>query len=182
MKNYNKLQIGLDIDEVLADWGNPFFKRFTPKSDSDITRICNQILARDREFWLNLDVIRRPIGFKPKLYCTKRSCLKAYTKEWLDNNNFPHKPVYQVFCQIDNKARFIKGRVDVFVDDSIRNVIQMNKSGVPTLLMDTPYNQSWGPVLRVYSLDYNEIEDAFYLAKELGFFDNFKEYFNDYRL
>ena len=171
-----KLQIGLDIDEVLADWSGPFFKRFKPKSDSDITRICGQILHKDRNFWLNLPVIRKPIGFEPKLYCTKRSCLKIYSKEWLDNNGFPHRPVYQVFCQTDNKARYIKGRIDVFVDDSVHNVIEMNKSGVPTLLMNTNYNEKFSPVLRIYSLDYDEIEEAYYLAKECGIFDNFKQW------
>lgn len=173
----NKLNVGLDVDEVLALWSTPFFERFTPKNDADITRICNKILARDRNFWLNLPVIRYPEGFEPKLYCTKRSCLKSYTKDWLNKHGFPHKPVYQVLCQTDNKARYIKGRIDVFVDDSINNVIQMNMSGVPTLLMDTPYNQSFGPILRIYSLDYNEIEDAYYLALEEGVFKDFDKYF-----
>ena len=170
-----RLEIGLDIDEVLADWSGPFFKRFKPKNDADITRICNRVINKDRNFWLNLPVIQYPIGFEPKLYCTKRSCLKTYSKEWLDNNGFPHKPVYQVFCQVDNKARYIKGRIDVFADDSINTFIQMNWSGVPCLLMDTKYNQSWGPIGRIYTLDYNEIEESYYLMKET-FLTNFKKY------
>jgi len=173
-----QLRIGSDIDQVICDWANPFFKRFTPKNDADITRICNQILSKDKDFWLNLPVIRRFEGFEPVLYCTKRSCCKHYSKEWIDNNNFPHKPVYQVFCQIDNKARYIKGRCDVFIDDSPRNVIQMNRSGVPTLLMDTPYNQDFGPMLRIYTLDYDEIEDVYNLAKEMGIFKEFKLYYD----
>lgn len=173
----NKLNIGLDIDEVLADWWNPYVKKFGfPKTDSEITKNCNQKLSKDRSFWLNLPVLRYPIDFEPKLYCTKRSCLKTYSKEWLDNNNFPHKPVYQVLCQTDNKARYIKGRIDVFVDDSIRNFIQMNCSGVPCLLMDHENNQSWGPVGRIYSLDYYEIEEAYYLMKE-DFLLDFKRFF-----
>lgn len=176
MRKYD-LSIGLDIDEVLANWSGPFFNRFKPKNDADITRICSQIINKDRDFWLNLPVIQYPIGFEPKLYCTKRSCLKVYSKEWLDNNDFPHKPVYQVFCQTDNKARYIKGRIDVFIDDSPRNVIQMNKSGVPTLLMNTPFNQDFGPILRIYSLDYEEILDTYYLAKEIGIFNEFDKYF-----
>lgn len=171
------LEIGLDIDEVLADWSGPFFKRFTPKNDADITRICGQVISKDREFWLNLPVIRHPEGFEPKLYCTKRSCLKTYSKEWLDNNGFPHKPVYQVFCQTDNKARYIKGRVDLFIDDSIRNFIDMNCSGVPCLLMDTLHNRNFGPIGRIHSLDYEEILDTYELMKECGFFSNFKKYF-----
>lgn len=174
MRN-KRLEIGLDIDEVLADWSGPFFRRFNPKNDADITRICSQVINKDRNFWLNLPVIQYPIGFEPKLYCTKRSCLKTYSKEWLDNNGFPHKPVYQVYCQIDNKARYIKGRVDVFIDDSINNFIQMNCSGVPCLLMDTQFNQSWGPIGRVYSLNYEEIEESYYMMKE-SFLTNFKKF------
>lgn len=176
-----QLTIGLDIDEVLADWWNPYRERFgIPKSDSEITWNCNQKLAKDRDFWLNLPVIRYPVGFDPKLYCTKRSCLKTYSKEWLNNNGFSRKPVYQVLCQTDNKARYIKGRIEVFIDDSPRNVIQMNKSGVPTLLMDSPYNQNFGPILRIYSLNYDEIEEAYYLAKEMNVFNELNLYYNGY--
>ena len=170
------LRIGLDIDEVLADWWNPYLKRFRfPKSDYEITRNCVRKLSRDRNFWLNLPVLRYPCNFEPVLYCTKRSCLKTYSKEWLDINDFPHKPVYQVYCQTDNKARYIKGRVDIFIDDSINNFIQMNLSGVPCLLMDTQFNQSWGPIGRVYSLNYEEIEESYYLMKE-DFLTNFKKF------
>lgn len=177
----NKLRIGLDIDQVLADWATPFFKRFNPKKESDITRICNQILVKDRDFWLNLDVIQYPVGFEPNLYCTKRSCLKTYSKEWLDKHGFPHKPVYQVYCQNDNKARFIKGRIDVFVDDSIYNFIQMNSYGIPTLLMNTSYNQDWGPIGRIYSLDYEEIQDAYYLMLESFPKETFRKLIHEYR-
>lgn len=170
--------VGLDIDEVLADFWTPYLNRFgQPKSDAEITWNCNQKLAKDRQFWLNLPVIRRLEGFEPKLYCTKRSCLKTYSKEWIDNNNFPHKPIYQVMCQIDNKARYIKGRCEVFIDDSPRNFIQMNKYGVPTLLMDAPHNQHLGPILRVHSLNYDEITEAYNLALELDIFKEFNKYF-----
>lgn len=175
----SKLRIGSDIDEVLADWWNPYLERFGfPKNDYEITRNCTRKLAKDREFWLNLPVLRRFEGFEPELYCTKRSCLKTYSKEWIYNNGFPNKPVYQVLCQFSNKANYIKGRVDLFVDDSIRNFIQMNLSGLPCLLMDHPNNQSWGPIGRIYSLNYDEIEEAYYLFK-YSFFENFKELLND---
>ena len=159
------IRIGLDIDEVLADWWNPYVKRFgLPKKDSEITRNCSKI-AKDREFWVNLPVINKPQGFVPELYCTKRSCLKTYTKTWLKNNGFPNKPVYQVLCQTSNKASYIKGRVDVFIDDSISNFIAMNKSGVPCLLYNTDFNKSWGAIGRVYELDYDHIKETYDLFK-----------------
>jgi len=174
----NKLKIGLDIDEVLADWWNPYIKRFgLPKTDSEITKNCQQVLRYDRKFWLSLPVIRRPEKFEPILYCTKRSCVKDYSKTWLDNNDFPHKPVYQQICQCASKAPMIKGRIDVFIDDSIKNWIDLNMSGIPCLLMDAPNNRNTGPILRIHSLDYDEIEEVFEMAREFGIFNNFKHYF-----
>lgn len=170
-----RLRVGSDIDSVIADWWNPYVKRFgIPKNDAKITRDCAQKLAYDREFWLSLPVLQRFVGFEPVLYCTKRSCLKTYSKEWINNNGFPNKPVYQVYCQVSNKADYIKGRVDVFIDDSIQNFIQMNLAGVPCLLVDGPHNQEWGPIGRIYSLDYNEIEEGYYLLQD--FLPNFKEF------
>lgn len=175
MKNC-KLRIGSDIDQVICNWADPFFRRFSPKNDAHITWICGNIINKDRDFWLNLPVLRRFEGFEPVLYCTKRSCLKTYSKEWIDNNGFPHKPVYQVFCQSSNKARYVKGRCDVFLDDSPTNFIQMNRSGVPCLLVDTPYNRHLGPMLRIHTLDYAEIEDVYNLALEMDIFKEFKLY------
>lgn len=167
------LRVGLDIDEVLADWWNPYIERFgLPKKDSEITRNCSKI-AKDRNFWINLPVINKPQGFTPELYCTKRSCLKVYTKTWLKTNGFPNKPVYQVLCQTSNKASYIKGRVDVFVDDSISNFIAMNKSGVPCLLFDSPANKDWGPIARITELDYDQIEETYNLFMDT-IFPNFK--------
>ena len=171
------LKVGLDIDEVLADWWHPYIERFgLPKTDWEITKNCQQVLRKDRKFWLNLPVIRRPENFEPTLYCTKRSCLKVYSKTWLDDNDFPHKPVYQQIYQYGSKAPLIKGRVDVFVDDSVSNWIDLNRSGIPCLLMDAPHNRNSGPILRIHSLDYDEIREVYELAKEFNIFKNFVQY------
>ena len=170
------LKIGLDIDQVLADFWNPYIKRFgQPKDDSIITKHCERVLIKDKEFWTTLPVIRVP-NFTPTLVCTKRVNPKSYIREYLVNNFGWNKiPIYQMLYQHGNKARMIKGRVDVFVDDSVSNFIKMNLSGVPCLLMDSPANQSWGPIGRVYSLNYEEIEDAYYLFMKTVF-NNFKKY------
>lgn len=165
------MRIGLDIDDVLADFMGTYLNRFgKPKQDYEITKNVNQILIKDKEFWLNLPVINE-IDFIPELYCTKRVNPKNWTRQWLLNNGFPNRNIYQVICQIRNKADFIKGRVDVFVDDSVSNFIKMNLAGVPCLLLDKEYNQSWGPVGRIYSLQQEEIEDAYRLLKETVFQD-----------
>ena len=67
----------------------------------------------------------------------------------------------------------IKGRVDVFLVDSVFNFLDLNKKGIPCLLMDTPENKDWGPIGRIYSLNYDEIEDTYELFK-FTMFDELK--------
>ena len=53
------------------------------------------------------------------------------------------------------------------------NMIQMNLSGLPCLLIDAPHNQSWGPIGRIYSLNIEEIEDVYELFIKT-IFNNFR--------
>ena len=171
-------RIGLDIDDVLSDFYSAYCEYFdtdnNPKMliDNIITRNVHRILRNDRNFWLNLKVKQMP-NFIPELFCTKRINNKAWTKKWLQMNGFPNSPVYQMYLQSGNKARMIKGRVDVFIDDSISNMIKMNLSGVPCLLMDTPNNKDWGPIGRIYTLDKDEIMEIYELFMKTVF-PNFK--------
>ena len=167
------LKCGLDVDDVLADFISTYHERFgKPKSNYEITKNVQRILKSDRDFWINLPVLNT-LNFIPTLYCTKRVNPKAWTKKWLLENNFPNKPIYQVYCQSSNKANYIKGKIDVFIDDSVSNFIAMNLAGVPCFLYNKEYNQHWGPIGRIYSLDYNHIEETYNLFME-QIFPNFK--------
>lgn len=171
LKNF---KCGLDIDDVLAEFMQTYLNRFgIPKDDYEITRNVHRKLKFDKEFWLNLPVIQLP-NFTPTLFCTKRINNKAWTKEWLSNAGLGNIPVYQMYAQSGNKATMIKGRVDVFIDDSVSNMIKMNLSGIPCLLMDKEYNRDWGPVGRIYSLDIDEIYEAYQLLINTVF-KNFKQ-------
>ena len=155
------LRIGLDLDQTIDDFWGPYLQKFgTPKSDEEITRNVMRKLSKDREFWLNLPVIRRP-DFCPELYCTARVNNKRWTKKYLENKGFPKAPVYQVPGYGAKKSPKIKGRVDVFIDDSIHNFIEMNKNGVPCLLIDSENNRHFETSLRIYSLCYSEIEKVY---------------------
>ena len=174
----NSLRIGSDCDGVIDDFWNPYVDKFgTPKSDFEITRNVQRKLIRDKQFWTTLPVLHRP-NFDVTLYCTKRTSLKSYLRQWLEENDFPIAPIYQVIYQYANKAPYIKGRVDVFIDDSIDNFMSINKSGIPCLLMDNPSNQHLGPMLRIHSLNKDEIEDVYWIAREFGIFDNFRQYYD----
>lgn len=168
------MRVGLDIDDTICKFLLPYIEKFGfPKTDQDITKNVSRILIKDKEFWLNLPILHKP-DFIPTLYCTKRVHNKSWTKKFLEINNIPLAPIYQVYSQSSNKANRIKGKIDVFVDDSITNMIQMNLAGVPCLLMNGPHNQSWGPVARIYSLNKEEIIEAYELFMST-FFYNFKQ-------
>mgnify|MGYP006375579759 FL=1 len=168
-----KLRIGLDLDDTLNEFMNPYLKRFGyPKSDGEITKNVQQVLIKDREWWVNLPV-KNKINFIPELYCTQRVCNKDYSKSWLKNNGYRSKPVYQVLCQRANKARYIKGKVDIFIDDSVSNFIQMNLAGLPCLLIASESNEKWGSYGKIYSLDKEEIEYGYECIKESEDFNNY---------
>lgn len=174
------LRIGLDLDDTVCDFLGPYLDRFgIPKKDYEITRNVSRILIKDKEFWMNLPVIHRP-NFSPTLYCTKRVHSKLWSKQFLEKNGLPLAPIYQVLCQTSSKAPRIKGRVDVFVDDSISNFIDLNLNGIPCLLMDGKHNRKWGPVGRIFSLDKEEIEECYNLFR-YTMFDYFKDLVYDYR-
>ena len=65
----------------------------------------------------------------------------------------------------------LKGRVDVHIDDSIKVFKDLNSKGIPCLLMDSPFNQEWGPIGRIYSLNLEEIEDVYHLFMNTVFKD-----------
>ena len=77
-----RLRIGLDIDDTVCDFINPYLKRFgIPHKDSEITRNVNRILIKDKEFWLNLPVINRP-DFIPVYTVLKEYILKLGLKSF----------------------------------------------------------------------------------------------------
>lgn len=67
--------------------------------------------------------------------------------------------------QHGNKADMIKGKVDVFIDDSLSNVIKCQRSGVPALLYHTDRTVDF-PMFKVFSLNRTEIIDAYLFMKQ----------------
>lgn len=156
------LRIGLDIDDVLAGFFEMYKKTFTrPRDliDANITKNVRS-LKYNKEFWLSLPKLR-DIDFVPAIYCTKRINPKRITKDWLALNHYPERPVYQMYYQQGNKATMIKGRVDVFIDDSVSNFEKINASGIPCLLMDAPHNAYFETPFRIYTLTLAEIKEKY---------------------
>lgn len=171
--NSNRLRISCDLDDTINYWMDPYLERFgTPKNDFEITKNVRTALLKDKEFWLTLPIKNRP-NFMPVQYTTARIINKSWIKQFIRNNDLPDVPVYQVRGVSLSKAKMLKGRVDVHIDDSIKVFKDLNSKGIPCLLIDSPYNQEWGPIGRVYSLDIEEIEDAYELFISTVF-NNFK--------
>lgn len=170
-----ELRVGLDVDGTLADFETGYLNRFKkwPNKDWAVTRNVQNILIKERDFWLDLPVLRMP-NFVPKLYCSARVNNKRWTKKYLKDNGFPDAFLYQIPGYKLSKYNILKGRVDVYIEDSIKNFIDLNSKGLPCLLIDTPSNQDWGPIGRIYSLDYDEIEQAYFL-----FIEEILPYFNE---
>lgn len=167
MSSNNNLRIALDLDDTVFGFFEAYQKRFPGEKNmvnDTITKNVNK-LRHDKEFWENLPLLERP-NFEPHIYATKRVNSKTYTKNCLLKHELPIKPIYQTVYQFGNKADIIKGRCDVLIDDSISNVKKAIEAGLPALLIDRPHNQNGDPVFRIYSLDIDEIKEAYYLELE----------------
>ena len=153
-------KIGLDIDEVVADWVG----HWTTHHGQDIPENWNfdrdikskfESLQDNKDFWLNIPVKTSPkdIPFEPHCYITSRSIPKEWTEQWLDKNRFPASPVYSIGHKESKVEVAIKSGIDIFVDDRFENFVELNKAGICTYLFDCPHNKRYNVGhKRIYSL------------------------------
>ena len=159
MKNYDKI----------TKW---------PNHDWAITRNVANILIHERDFWMNLPVLNK-VEFVPKLYCSARVNPWRWSKQYLRNNNFPEAPLFQVPGYKLSKAKTLHGRCDVHIEDSVKNFLDLNSKGIPCLLYNNKANEYLGPILRIYSLNEDEISDVYWTGVEENIFRDFNLYFGD---
>lgn len=169
------LKVSMDLDGCLCDFYGPYLKRFgKPEKDSTITRNVNTILAKDKEFWMNLPVLNE-LKWTPRQYTTARVISKKWIKEYLHKEMFPKAPIYQIHGYgLSKYSKIRMGGCHLHIDDSLAVFKDLNSKGIPCLLLDTPNNQEWGPIGRIYTLDSEEIEDTYWLFKDT-LFPHFKE-------
>jgi len=143
-------KIGLDIDDVLADW----VKHWTKYHSQDIPDSWNfdrdinskfEALKDDKEFWLSIPVKTDPkdIPFEPHCYITSRSIPLEWTQRWLDLNRFPAAPVYSVGFEKPKVEVAKKSGITLFVDDRYSNFVELNNAGICTYLFDAPHNHRY---------------------------------------
>lgn len=163
-KFFNVPKIGLDVDEVLADWVSAWMKRWkikdVPKSWFFDRKIKDRFerMRKDGElddFYMNLDMLTPPseIPFEPHCYITSRPVDVKITMAWLDKMGYPTKPVYSVGSGQSKVDVANEVGIEMFVDDSYDNFVQLNNNGIFCYLFDKPHNHRYNVGhLRINSL------------------------------
>ena len=148
---YLKLpKIGLDVDEVLADWVTHWCDRegiARPKNWHFTRKLSEKTkeLQGDKDFWLSIPPKINPdkLHFEPHCYITSRPIPNEWTEEWLDKNGFAAVPVYTIQPG-ESKVEIAKREgVEIFVDDSMDNFIDLNNAGICCYLMDAAHNRRY---------------------------------------
>lgn len=163
----NKLNIFLDIDDVVADWQGSYCDRFNKKpakswdENREEMNLHLAILKKDKNFWVKLPTKHNP-DFKPKGYLSARSIPKRWTYEFMKLNNLPGRSnINQVPWNISKIGKLKEFGVDVFIDDKLETFLDCNKNGIFCLLMDCSHNQSYKTDLRIYDLNYKTILEKY---------------------
>lgn len=150
--NFEYRKIGLDIDEVLADFIGGFYTRFKNPSKSKPKFWNDPFIGEhfdeikdDYEFWLNLPVLNSPekLSFEPTCYITSRSIPSEISREWLLKNGFPDVPVYTVGIDGSKLDIAKKAGIDYFVDDRYKNFVELTNAGIFTYLYSQPHNERY---------------------------------------
>lgn len=162
----NKLRVYLDIDDVIFNWGEAYAEAFNtsiPKTWSKSKRMKDRLemLKKNKKFWLGLPLKNYP-DFRPNGFVSARSIPKCWTKKSLEINEIPN---YSNVIQVawgESKVNILKDlNADIFIDDKVETFKECNKNGIFCLLMDAPHNKRIKTDLRIYSLNYNDINDKY---------------------
>jgi uncharacterized HAD superfamily protein len=145
-------KIGLDIDNVLCDWTKGWGEKYNLPTRPDSWAFCymnkqrlNGSKEELEEVYKNLPVLTQPcdIPFEAHCYITARSIDENLTKEWLQRNGFPTRPVYTVPFGASKVEVAKQSGIDIFVDDSYDNFVELNNAGIFTYLFDQPHNSRY---------------------------------------
>lgn len=158
-------KIGLDIDEVIADWVGHWTShhgQIIPETwnfDRDIDAKFES-LKDDKEFWMSISPKIHPseIGFEPHCYITSRIIPVEWTIEWLDKHKFPTAPVYSIGHGESKVEVAKKSGIDIFVDDRFENFVELNRAGICCFLFNAKHNQR-------YNVGYKRIKHLSELSK-----------------
>lgn len=165
-----KINIYLDIDDVVADWVPTFCKRFNcpmPTSwvNAHITSERLNEIRKEKDYWINLPVRHIP-NFQPQGYLSARSVPKQWAYEFMKQNNIPGRcNINQVPWNVSKIDKLKEFGAHIFIDDKDETFLDCHKHGIFCLLMDTPWNQHIETEYRIFNLDINVIKQKYELWK-----------------
>lgn len=157
-----KLNIILDIDDVVADWIPAFCERYKCPLPStwvnpSITMERLNELKKDKDFWVSLPVKHLP-NFKPNGFLSARSIPKKWTYQFMKLNNISGRSnINQVPWNVSKIEKLKLLKADIFIDDKVETFEDCHKAGIFCLLMDACHNQEVNTPYRIHNLDIKTI-------------------------
>lgn len=147
-------RVWLDLDGVVCDMEHHFLRYLElpldHPTDWDDWRFRENLskVAYDDTFWATMPPACDPskICYPISGYCTSRHCRDEIIEDWLNKNGFPKAPVINIVQNgkiKQTKAEALAGKCDFFIDDSIRNFMDLNAAGIPCYLATRPHNSKY---------------------------------------
>lgn len=148
-------KIGLDLDGILVDFMGAWHDLhpnvlefpstwYTDRFMGDKFKAMIENYTLD-DFYLNMKPLIRSdeLPFDPHCYITSRPIKKEISEKWLDKYNFPSKPVYSIETRQSKVDVAKEAGVEIFIEDSFENFVDLNKNGICTYLLTRTWNQKY---------------------------------------
>lgn len=147
-------KIGLDIDEVICGflpaWMEKYGVETFPHSwffDREIKQKFEDMRTAGEldDFYMNLKPLlsAEDLPFEPHCYITSRPVSKEVTEKWLDKHGFPTKKVYTVDSSHSKVQVAKESGIEIFIDDSYDNFLELNSNGIFTYLYTQNHNAKY---------------------------------------
>lgn len=153
-KNFKRIpKIGLDIDGVIADFNKAWIRKYpdlpenpaTFHYDRKMVERINEMRDKNEldDFYLSFDPLFHAdsLPFVPECYITSRPVDTKITEQWLDAHGFPARPVFTVPMRTSKVEVAKEQGIEIFIDDSFDNFVDLNKHGIFTYLYTASYNR-----------------------------------------
>lgn len=170
-KKMNTLNIGLDIDGVLADFTRAWHRLY-PDVPAVPDRYNYDPLMGQRfkdmkrvgtldDFFLGLKPLINPsdLPFEPRGYVTARPVDTVISQQWLYEVGFPEKPVITIPWGGSKVDAMKEADIEIFIDDFYDNFKDLNDGGILTYLYSAPWNAKYD----VGNLRLNSLNDILLL-------------------